>query len=113
MQSLELVGKMELQIKISTPKGLAMSTGKKLKPFLLGLAIKPKSMESNEDDSQVTWVLDVDELKANALMKRMAGYQLIVKTALPYMKRFANSRKDAQKLEKMLLEDTKLEFVKL
>lgn len=106
---------MELKIRITTPRGRAKSAEKKLRPFLLGH--KPKELYTNEDDNEILWVIEGSVKKCFKIQRNVLLYEKLMAKMLDnrVMKKVIKKHidNDGQKeLNKMLLEQTKIEVLK-
>ena len=106
---------MILKIKITTPRGGASETAKKIKPFLLGFN-QPKYFSVDKEDKVITWVIVGDPRRCLQIQKNVQLYDFFVKGILNnkmVKKALRNKLKPEQEeeLKEMLLNGTKIEIV--
>uniref|UniRef100_A0A6M3IE71 Uncharacterized protein n=1 Tax=viral metagenome TaxID=1070528 RepID=A0A6M3IE71_9ZZZZ len=105
---------MKLKILITTPKGQAQGTEKKIRPFILGLTSKHKLYVNKEDD-KICWVVDTDINRAFKIQRNVLLYDKMVSGLLhnPMIRRAAKLKpEDFKVLDDMLRNQTKVEIIK-
>jgi len=102
---------------ITVPPGQAQKSSAALRNFLLvGTRYDVKSYV-NLDDSQIIWEITAPMRTIFGIQKRLTMYEIMTRQAInsfpikKFIKRYA-APGEAQKLEKLMLEDTKIEVVK-
>ena len=107
---------MQLKVRITTPKGQAKGTQKKLQKFLLGIK-KPQKVITNEDDSQIVWIMETDIRSALKIQRNVSFYDKLVEgifknrlLAKVVKKKVPKEQQD--ELEAMLKNQTKIEIIK-
>ena len=108
--------KMEIKVQIKTPPGNANGVEKKLRGFLLG-GNKPKEIYTNEDNSELYWVIEGPSRKIMKINKNVAMYDIIISNLLQnkYIKKYAYPRlkeDELKKLKDMLSNQTTVSVVK-
>jgi|TARA_R100000501_G_C2600176_1_gene97480 hypothetical protein len=105
---------MKLKIKITTIKGRAKKTEKKIRPFILGVR-KPKvhKVRINKADNKIIWTVEDDVRRINkihfnvlrfdSIMQRVLGNKMLMKKVKP---------EQLKELKDMLMNHTKVEVIK-
>lgn len=105
---------MKTKIKITTPKGQAKKTEKKLRIFLLGFK-KPDKTTTNEEDDEIIWEVEGTPRKILRVQKNVYRFDNIMKMMLNNKMVKKARRKlnpgDEKELKNMLLNQTTVEIL--
>ena len=107
---------MELKIKVTTPKGQAKATEKKLRPFLLG-GRKINAVWTNEDDNEIYWEIHTDIRNAMKIQRNVSMYDSTIKSIFEHklVKKMSEKKlslEDNAQLKDMLANQTSIEIIK-
>lgn len=106
---------LRIRISIRTPKGYALSTAKRLRPYIIGARRIKNEVWANRADNHIIWVVDAEAKDYLAIVRNVSLYDTLVKGALSnkLLQRAAKlSDADKKELDKMLHEDTRITIVK-
>ena len=104
---------MKLKIRITTIKGRARKTEKRIRPFILGVR-KPKShkVRFNKADNQIIWELEDDVRKMMKVKMNVLRFDMIIEKIFSNKLLMKKVKPDQVKeLEDMLKNHTKVEIV--
>lgn len=105
---------MELKILITTPKGQAKKTEKKLRTILVG---RPDSTYTNDEDNQIVWEVSGSVRKMMDVHKRVIMFDKTMegflkhKLAKKAIGKFLD-KAGQEELDEMLLKQTKVRIIK-
>lgn len=106
---------MKIKIRITTPKGQAKKTEKRIRKFILGFK-SPHTTYANKDDSQFFWEVDCEIKKAMKIIRNVTFFETMIEKIFTH-KRFKKhalkriTKEEAKQLESMLKDQTKVEVV--
>ena len=106
--------KTEIKILITTPKGCASNTEKKLRPFLIGNKAKSLKMYVNNDDNKILWVINCELRKAILITRNVTFFHKTINAVLRsrVVRKVSHlSENDIIELDKMLKQDTNIVVV--
>ena len=108
---------MKTKIKITTPKGQAKGTEKKIRKFIIGFKKVKIDTYVNEDDNELYWeiegkVKDIMKINRNVfyfteMVKGVLDSKMVKKTLRKKLK-----KEDEEQLKDMLLNQTSCEIIK-
>jgi len=105
---------MKTKIKITTPKGQAKKTEKRLRVFLLGFK-KPDKTTTNKEDTQIVWEVEGTPRKILKVQKNVYRFDNIMKMMFnnKMVKKARQKLKpgDEKSLKDMLMNQTKVEII--
>lgn len=107
---------MELKIKITTPKGQAKATEKRLRFFILNKKDIHR-VWTNEEDNEIYWEVHCDVRRAMKIQRNVAAYEHMIETVMHH-KQFKKhgekrlSKEDQAELKDMLENQTTIEIIK-
>jgi len=107
---------MEIKIKITTPKGHAKVTEKRVRPFILK-SKKPHEIYTNEEDNQIVWVIRGNVREINKITKNVNKFDMLVNLMLGRLARSRivknkMSKEGMEELTDMFINHTNIEVVK-
>jgi len=106
---------LKLKIIIKTPVGYAKSTQFKLKPFLLGRKGKLHKIMTNDDDSQILWIVEADYRQYSKIIRNVTMYKTMISGILnnKTVRKIAKLNKDQEaELNNMLTDQTEIDVIK-
>lgn len=107
---------MKIKVLITTPKGQAEKTEKKLRPFLIGDKKKiTNEVFVNKEDTQIIWEIECDIRRALKIQKNVTMFEVMARSLFEnkMVKKATEKLKkeDQEELEKMLFDMTKVEII--
>jgi hypothetical protein len=103
---------MKIQLKITTPNGLAQETAKKIKGFLLGFTkTKTETIEAN--DSIIIWTIEADTRRIIQIQNNVLMYDKLITSAMknPLVLKAARlPEEEKKKLNDFLVNQTRIEI---
>jgi hypothetical protein len=109
---------MKIKIKITTPKGQALGTSSKLKPFLIGFnKVKCETYVNDEDDT-IYIEVEGEPRRVLKVASNAHGYSAMITNIFEKkimgkgIKDYIDKPEDKEALEKMLKEGTTVEIIK-
>ena len=111
--------KMDITVKVTTPKGHAAKTAPRLRSWLLGMGrLKATLKLDEENDSWFQWhIKNIDINRGLRIQRNVARYEILIKGIMnnrgfKKAARKAVGDEGMEELDMMLLEHTKVEIVK-
>jgi 4-hydroxy-3-methylbut-2-en-1-yl diphosphate synthase IspG/GcpE len=105
-----------IKIRITTPKGQASATQKRLQPFLIGSKKKLVAFNTyiNEDDSELYWEIETELRRAMKITRNAGMYKEMIQAVLgnKTVAKLIESPEQKQELTNMLNDQTKIEVLK-
>lgn len=107
----------KIRVEVTTPKGQATNTEKKLRWFIIGKQKTRPRTYVNKIDNRFYWDLDVTPKKYNQILKNLSLYDSMVKGIMNnnFFKKQVRGRlseEDEKELSDMLLKQTKIKLLK-
>lgn len=106
---------MKTKVLIKTPKGYALSTQKKLMPFILGLKRKSThEIHTTKDDDEIIWIIESDIKTHFRITRNIILFDKLVSTLLnnKSIRKLAKLTKSQEhELDRMLFKQTKVELI--
>ena len=107
---------MELIIRVTTPKGQASKTEKRIRKFILGLN-KPQEILVNLDNNKLYWIVNTDPRRYAKIIRNLTFFDYMVKQIFQskQLKKFTEKGIDKEgiaELKEMLADQTKVEKLK-
>lgn len=107
---------MEIKVMITTPKGEASKTSKRLQPFILA-AKRPDKVMVNKADNKIIWIINAPVKKCLNIQRNLMYFDAIMSNILDnkLMKKHIRSKlppEQEQELKSLLQKQTKVEVIK-
>lgn len=105
-----------IKIRITTPRGQATATQKRIQPFLIGSKKKLVKFNTyvNEDDSELYWEIETELRRAMKITRNVGMYKQMIQTVLgnKTVNKLIESPEQKKELADMLNDQTKIEVLK-
>lgn len=107
---------MRIRIEIKTPKGQAIGTSKKLKPFIIGFRKTSNQVYANKADDTIIWIVDGTIKDCLAIQRNLTLFSQLINGVLgnKMVQGVAKlSKEDKKELDDMLHNQTTIRVIKL
>lgn len=104
---------MRIRVEIKTPKGMATSTEKKLRFYILGKIKKPADTYVNDEDDTFYWEVDVSIRQAINIQKNVSRFHTRASSVIDnkLFKRAVDKEEDLETLREMF-KNTEVRIIK-